>query len=165
MCEGDIKVFINFQSDLIEKQKALYELAGLHETHYSNKTQHFEADDDFYENQSVLMNDNEGIEVEEILEEDTADPFDTMEFEETYENSNQGETSQGEEIDDRMSMKIEKLEEFSYNVDDERDYELSEEYVDGDQMEIAEAANFANLWVAWFDWFSIDIMTNNLRIL
>lgn len=148
MCEGDIKVFINFQSDMVEKQKALYELAGLHEMHYSNKQHHqFEADDEYFETQSLLMNEAEGIEVEEILEDETADPFDTMDFDETYEHSNQGETSQGEDIDDtRMSMRIEKLEDYSYGVDDDKDYGLlEEEYVDGDLTEIADAANFGDL--------------------
>lgn len=144
MCEADLKVFINFQSDLIDKQKTLYDLAGLQESHYTNKSQQFEVVDEFYETHNETANDTEGfIEEEEVIEEDV--DLETLEFE-AYENSNQEElSSQGDDGDEsRVSMKIEKIDETTSQDEDKSD-EVMDEFEDGEQIEIAEAANFSHL--------------------
>lgn len=152
MCEGDLKVFVNFRNDLIDKQKALYDLAGLLENHYTSmKTEHFDAHEEFFDGQS-LLNETEGIELEEVID-DEANRYETMDFEETYEDSNQEILQDGYQEESNISMKIEKLErdsvEFVYpddNDDDETEFGFMEEFIDEEDIsEIADAANFTDL--------------------
>lgn len=149
MCEGDLRVFVNFRNDLIEKQKALYDLAGLHENHYSNiKVEQYDAHEEFFDDQSML-NETEGIEMEEVIEDEAnGDQFEAIEFDDTYEHSNQEVLQVEYPPESKVSMKIEKLEresEFVYQ-EDETEFEFMEEFVeDEDVSDVGEAANFTDL--------------------
>jgi hypothetical protein len=137
MCESDLKTFAAFRLDVIEKQKNLYQIAGLTEDQFifkndQNNEQDFNIIEEFIE-----MEDRD-----EIKDETTVDEFETFEKMETNENSLIEDNSSSIQVENSNQKSNET---FSYQDDEATTFEFLEELVDEDDEEQTQRVAFSEL--------------------